>query len=445
MTEKLTGAWLKSLRRLARQVSLYPTGHPLTMEALMALRGATNDLVPEGGQVVISAIENAFFMNRTILPHVSLEYHSFIRELEERSVESMTAVHPVTDQDLVDLAAFLANVSSDFPADGSILLNERYLTPEDLEATPTSELRRSYVSSLDALRNVTGAMRATGRFEIAPVVTAVEGLFEQSMSQSSASLLLSTVKSHDEYTFYHSVNACILALAIGRMIGIGRHHLVPIGVGAVLHDIGKTAVSTSVLNYPGRLNEEQWKEITIHPQEGALAILAAGGPGSEISATVAFEHHARFDGAGYPGIQRERRPHVYSRLVAVADTYDAITTRRAYRRAETPNHALDALLRGAGSGYDPDLVRTFIDMMGIYPPGSILETPSGALAVVISKSSEPGGPLDTLLVRDPAGRDIDPEPLALRPEDVTRQLLAQNVDIDPAALLESVESSAVRA
>lgn len=441
MSERQTGAWLKGLRRLVRQIGLYPTGHPLTIEALMSLRGATDDLVPEGGQVVISAMESAFYLNRTILPHVSLEYHSFIRELGERGIESVTALHPVTDQDLLDLAALLANVSADFPADGSILLNERYLTPEDLEAAPTSELRRSYVSSLDALRGVTGAMRTDGRFEMAPVVTAVEGLFEQSVSQSSASLLLSTVKSHDEYTFYHSVNACILALAIGRMIGIDRHYLIPIGVGAVLHDIGKTAVSTSVLNYPGRLDKEQWKEITVHPQEGALAILAAGGPGHEISATVAFEHHARFDGSGYPSIHREKRPHVYSRVVAVADTYDAITTRRAYRRAETPNHALDALLSGAGASYDPDLVRTFIDMMGIYPPGSILEVQSGALAVVVSKSSEPGGPLDALLVRDPAGRDIDPEPYALHPRDVSRQLLAQHVGIDPAALLESLEPS----
>jgi len=442
MSERQTGAWLKALRRLVRQVGLYPTGHPLTIEALMALRTSTDDLVPDGGQVVVSAMDNAFFHNRTLLPHVSLEYHLFIGELEERGVESLTSVHPVTDQDLLDLAAFLANVSGDFPADGSILLNERYLTPEDLEATPTSELRRSYVSSLDALRGVSGAMRADGKFEMAPVVQAVEGLFEQSMSQSSASLLLSTVKSHDEYTYYHSVNACILALAIGRMIGIDREHLIPIGVGAVLHDIGKTAVQTATLNYPGRLDEEQWKEITVHPQEGALAILAAGGPGHEISATVAFEHHARFDGAGYPSISRERRPHVYSRAVAVADTYDAITTRRSYRRAETPNHALNALLMGAGSGYDPDLVRTFIDMMGIYPPGSILEHDSG-IAVVVSRSSEPGGPLETLLVRDPQGNDIDPEPYALHPDNVRGQLLAQDSNIDPAALLESVDQAAL--
>ncbi|NND03570.1 MAG: hypothetical protein HKN91_12365, partial [Acidimicrobiia bacterium] len=96
MSERVTGAWIKALRRLVRQVGLYPTGHPLTMEALLALRAATDDLVPEGGQVVVTAIDDAFFYNRTILPHVSLEYHSFIGELAERSVESLTAAHPVT-------------------------------------------------------------------------------------------------------------------------------------------------------------------------------------------------------------------------------------------------------------------------------------------------------------------------------------------------------------
>ena len=131
MSEKLTGAWLKGLRRLVRQISLYPKGHPLTMEALMSLRGATDDLVPEGGQVVISAMENAFYLNRTILPHVSLEYHTFIRELDERGIESVTALHPVTDQDLLDLSSLLANVSADFPADGVIGNTEIELSAND--------------------------------------------------------------------------------------------------------------------------------------------------------------------------------------------------------------------------------------------------------------------------------------------------------------------------
>ena len=158
------------------------------------------------------------------------------------------------------------------------MLNQLFLTASDVDTTAMSSLRASYSGSLNALRVVTGTMAGQGSFELTGVIDAVEGLFESSVAPGNASLLLSTVKSHDEYTFFHSVNVCILSLAIGRMIGTEKEQLIPVGVGAVLHDIGKVAVSTAVLNYPGRLSNEQWKEITIHPQEGALAIMAAGGP-----------------------------------------------------------------------------------------------------------------------------------------------------------------------
>ena len=98
---------------------------------------------------------------------------------------------------------------------------------------------------------------------------------------------------------------------------------------------------------------EQWAEIKLHPQEGAAAILAAAAPGQEIAAVVAFEHHARFDRQGYPGMTYSRPAHFFSRLVSTADTYDALTTRRSYRRAETPNRALRVLLQGGGTLYDP--------------------------------------------------------------------------------------------
>lgn len=239
------------------------------------------------------------------------------------------------------------------------------------------------------------------------------------------------------------MNVGILSLAIGQMVGVDREILVPAAVGAVLHDIGKVAVSPAVLNYPGRLSEEQWKEITVHPQEGALSIMAAGGPGSEIAATVAFEHHARFDGDGYPAVTRDGRPHIYSRLVQVVDTYDAITARRSYRRAESPHRALQVLLEGAGNAWDPELVQAFIRMMGVYPPGSILVTDTGSTVVVVAPATEDGAPLSAMLVRDDTGAELaDPEPIEVPMQRIVSQILPDDAGIDPASLLEAATADA---
>lgn len=440
MRERLPAVFIQSVRRLMRQVGLYPEAHPLTVEALGAATEAAEAVMSHDAadEFVVTILDSAFYHNRTAMPHTSLEQHDVLREMQERGIQSIRIARPVSGGDLYDLAAFIVGVADDLPADGTIRLNDSTLTLADVAETPLSGLRGSYRSSLDALRSVTGSMMVGGGFELTTVVDAVESLFESTVANSSAALLLSTVKSHDQYTYYHSVNACMLALATGRMLGIDKEDLISIGVGAVLHDIGKVAVSPTVLNYPGRLDDEQWREITYHPQEGALAIMAAGGDRHQVAATVALEHHTRFDGGGYPSVSRTRKPHLYSRMVSIVDVYDALTTRRAYRRAETPNQALQVILRDAGSHFDPDLVRIFIGMMGIYPPGSLLELRDGMKALVVERV-DPGEPLSALLVADSVGHELtEPVPVQIDPAQVTRQLLPSHLGIDPAAMVEYV-------
>lgn len=439
--------FMRALRRLVRQASLYPEGHPITNEAVKAVIDSLATALGERREAVIAVVDDAFYWNRSPLAHLSLEYHGLLRDLQERGVETIMFVSPPSVADLYDLAAFMGGVADDLPADGTVRLNERSLGDEDLTGPgQLSRLRTAYSGSLDALRMVTGAMAAQGAFELNSVVMAVEGLFENAVTHSGAALLLATVKSHDEYTFFHSVNTCILALAAGRSVGIHKEDLLPIGVGAILHDIGKVAVDPAVLNYPGRLDPEQWSEIKLHPQEGALAIMAAGGAGHEIAATVALEHHARYDGQGYPNVRRARRPHPFSRLVSVVDTYDAITSRRAYRRAETPHRALQVLLGHAGSMYDADMVTAFIRMVGLYPPGSILQLRSGEIVVVTAPQPEADAPLPVLLVKDTSGFEImEPEPMQVMPGEVAGQLLPQQTGIDPASFLEQAEVALVGA
>jgi len=440
ISEKTARAALRSIQALSRQMSLYPMGHPSTGEALTDATVVTQALsTDEGGEAVISLLGDSIYLGKSLLPHASLELSSFLRTLQSRGIESMSFTSPVAGADIADLGAFIAGLSGDVPAEATIRLNESPYSRADLESGEGSGVRRSYTRSLDVLRGVAAALERDEHFDLSGAAWAVEQLVEQTISQPAASLLLSTMKSHDEYTFFHSVNVCILSISMGRMIGLPTEHLSALALGALLHDIGKVRVASSILQFPGRLDAAQWKQIKLHPQEGAAAILTAANPMQEIASTIAYEHHARFDGLGYPPSHRkDRNLHFYSRLVATADTYDAITTRRSYRRAETPNRALHVILNGAGTIYDPDFARAFIEMVGVYPAGSLLQLSDGDL-VMVTKADDQGETPDVVLLR-PAGDQLLAQPVKaeIGDREIVDQLLPGEIGVEPAALLEQV-------
>ena len=435
MNESRVQEFLKRLQAVIGQLNLYPANHPNSQTALRNGWKSANDLVGAGeDDAVLGMKSHAFYLNGELLAYTSLMYANLYQDLTTREIESITLAGETDEEEYSYFVRFVGGHTDEFNTGGSIRINESRLTgPEDESAF--ADLRFSYSGVVGTLRNLDHRVAREGTFEMGPVMQAVEELIDQALNANGASLLLSTVKSHDEYTFYHSVNTCLMAVATGQYLGLTQKDLVPIGAGALLHDIGKVAISPQILNYPGRLDREQWKEVTIHPQEGAQAIFAAGGPGHEIAATIALEHHARFDGLGYPRLGTDAVPHLASRLVAVSDVYDAITTRRSYRRAETPHRALQILLQGAGGAFDPDIVKSFISLMGIFPPGSVLRLLTGEL-VVISHHSGIADQLEGVMVRTAGGEDIEPEPVTIQAEQIGQQILAEAAGIEPAALLE---------
>lgn len=450
MNEKKVRDFLTVLRRHINQLGLYPADHPLHLEGADSMLRSASEIMTAEGEIVLTILEDTIYLGPQLLAYTSLEFNGLLRMMQKRGLDSVTFIDPISKYDLIEFADFVAGASDDVPAGGTVRLNERPLSRSDLEVSEMGELRQSYAASLDVLRNIGFAMKNGADFELGGVALAVQSMVEKSFSQPAASLLLATVKGHDEYTYYHSVNTSIYAISLGRLIGLDEDQLFGVGTGGLLHDIGKVGVPSGVLQHPGRLDREQWDVIQLHPQNGASAILAAAGATQEVAAAIALEHHARFDGSGYPKLgnphthvhatagQPHGHPlHLFSRAVSVADTYDAITTRRSYRRAETPNRALKVLLTGAGTSYDPDLVMAFIRMMGAYPTGSLLQLSTGQLVMVThlvdNDPKNPGG----VVVRGPDGLDLaEPEPISFDPDSVVDQLLPSIAGIDPAALLE---------
>ncbi|MEX2418831.1 MAG: HD domain-containing phosphohydrolase [Acidimicrobiia bacterium] len=427
MSELLGHNFLRALSHLGQRIDRVDD-EDLRDAAITALSDAGEVLTAGSGEAVITIAADAFYLDRRMLAHASTEFHTMLKSMKQRRVDSITIRKGATRRDLADLAALVMGHSSDLPADGTVRINERTMSTSDLDIRPMSGLRRSYAESLDALRGVS----TTRTLELGEVLDVVDGFIAGGATDPGASLLMATVQNHDEITYYHSVNVCLLSMALGRFAGLGKEQVRLLGLGALLHDIGRVVVDEAALSREGRLSNEDWAQVRLHPQEGALAILAASGPGQELAAAVALEHHVRVDGGGYPGLSG-RRPSLFSRMVAIADSYDAITSHRPYRPARTPNEALHVLLAGAGTAYDADLLKLFIEMMGHYPPGSLLRLNGGEIVMITPADG-------AVVVREGDGALVErPRPITFPPGDVVAQLLPAEAGVDPSSLLEILE------
>ncbi|MGI9649093.1 MAG: HD-GYP domain-containing protein [Acidimicrobiia bacterium] len=438
MREQSSVDFLGALRRAVSNVHLYPRGHPQSDQALAMLTDTAGSLTAGSDHITLSMMDSAFYLDRQLLPNASLEHRDVYRLLHGHGLDSVTIAAGATTGDLAELAEFLASEGSDLPAEGTVLLNDRPFNRSDLiKQASMSEIRHSYAASLDFLHGVAESMTLDDGADISDAVWTVEQLLEKVLLQPGASLLLSTLKTHDEYTFYHSINTCLLALTVGQTIGLGNDQLIELGVGALLHDLGKIRVPVEIIQYPGRLDADMWTQIKRHPHEGAQAILAGSGSGQEIAALVALEHHARYDLGGYPHVARRERIHLYSRITAICDVYDALTTRRAYKRALPPAKALEIILEGSGTQLDPNLVEIFVSMLGIFPAGSLLRLDTGEVAVVVAAGRDGDTMTAAVAVTADGERVPEPDTFELSLDRVNDLVLPDEVGMDGAALVDS--------
>ncbi|MEJ2720852.1 MAG: HD-GYP domain-containing protein [bacterium] len=208
--------------------------------------------------------------------------------------------------------------------------------------------------------------------------------------QSDESILvgLTSIKNFDEYTFAHSVNVCILSMLIGDRLQLYKSDIARLGVAALLHDIGKTYVPQSILNKPSRLGGHDWELMKYHTFFGVKELSRVKAPREIIDALfVALEHHVHFNGEGYPQKPDGWDLRLFSRIVTVADYYDAMTSPRIYKMEPVrPDKALRFILLQSGRIFDPLIAKVFIQALGIYPIGTVVELDSGERAVVIRQN-----------------------------------------------------------
>lgn len=200
-----------------------------------------------------------------------------------------------------------------------------------------------------------------------------------------ASMWLTQLKTRDEYTAIHSLNVCVLSLTFGRSLGLNNEELNELGLGALLHDIGKMQVPLEILNKPGKLTSEEFEIMKSHPQKGYEMLLKDDNLSAEVLSIVK-SHHERLSGEGYPDNLPEQSISYYTKIVSITDVYDAITSDRVYHDGMTPHEALKRLYEWMPNNFDTTLMQAFIRTIGIYPVGSVVELKTGHIGLVVKLS-----------------------------------------------------------
>ena len=231
-----------------------------------------------------------------------------------------------------------------------------------------------YAQTIEVISDVMDHVKLGKALRLKRAKRVVQSMIDQLLAAETNLLGLTNLRCYDEYTYNHSVNVGILSIAIGQRVGIGKNRLVDLGMAAVFHDIGKSCIPLAVLNKPGPFDEREWAVIRRHPVLGVKELLKLKGVDALTARIMqgAFEHHLNLDGSGYPRVDYPRGVSLSGRIVAIADCYDALTSARVYRRtAETPDATLRYILQKSGTLYDPILAKLFVNVLGVYPAGTL--------------------------------------------------------------------------
>ena len=240
------------------------------------------------------------------------------------------------------------------------------------------------------ITNIMQDVRLGKQVEVERVTPMVDQMVSSIFRNQDAMLSLQRVRNRDQYTFEHSVSVAVLMVTFAKELGLPRETIQDIGVGAMLHDIGKIKVPDEILNKPGKLTDDEFAVMRNHVVYSAEIL--ADTPGvSHTAIAVAAQHHERWDGSGYPHGLAGDKISTYGQMAAVVDVYDAITADRCYHKGQEPTAVLRKLLEWSQHHFNPTLVQQFIRCVGIYPVGTLVQLESGRLAVVTEAGEK--GPL----------------------------------------------------
>lgn len=407
---------LKSFYSLIRAARIHQANNQLIVQAAKEFVRTIVQLSKDAGEVAIQFMGRRIFVQDKKLifrPETVALFDGVIDYFDKRAIQGLRIYPTVKDARGAELLEFIRLLNDagkrNRPMEWLLpqATPEKYPWVELLQKAvggefPTDEDRksrglRSYAHVLGSVQEIAQKLTTRQSTGLNRARRVLQNMVDLIMEDEPLFRALSTIRFYDDYTFGHSVNVAILSMCIGKRIMLSKKSLETLGLCGLLHDLGKIEVPKKILNKPGKLTAEEFEVMKRHSTDSVRLILKiqASRDRKNDILLAPFEHHLKYDLSGYPKNDRSSSISLFGRILTIADVYDAITSPRVYRKSVLPpNRALGFMWEGVGKDFDPILLKVFINMLGVYPVGTLLVLDNRKAGIVVEPPEGADGPLE---------------------------------------------------
>ncbi len=385
------------VRRLAaglRSAELYAPQHPLVQRATAALASACTAHFGTASTLIVGFVGDDVVVNEARLGKGSASLTGFVRGLRDREIEKITFHRGVTPEEVKGFLEVLADRRAKSPIDERLAARGvRHIAIGKLaiEDTPTDvgieAARRVYSTAVTEAQSLWDQAQAGDKPDPNTARKIIDSLANIVTQDRTSLMALTALKKYDNYTFTHMVNVASLAMAQARALGVEGPLLREFGFAALMHDIGKVNTPLEVLNKPGKLTNEEFKVMKQHVVDGAH-ILRRTPEMPALAPIVAFEHHLKQDLSGYPENIGHRELNLCTMIVSIADVFDALRSNRPYREGLATTRIKSIMSEKENPAFNQVLLRRFVNLMGMFPIGTIVRLNTEEMGVVTAEHPE---------------------------------------------------------
>jgi putative nucleotidyltransferase with HDIG domain len=402
-----------------RGTALYSSDHPLVHRGVEALTALSQSALARADSIVIGVIGDEVVVNGQRLLKSAASLVGFVRDLQEQEIEKVTVARGVTREEIHAFVLALADRRAAVPLAARleqqgvrrITIGRLAIEQAADEPTGIAAARRVYGSAVETAETLWQQAKAGDKPDPHAAKKIIDSLAKLVSQDRTSLMALTAMKRYDNYTFTHMVNVSVLAMAQARSLNLDGPLLREFGFAALMHDIGKVNTPLEVLNKPDKLTKDEFDQMKQHVIDGAH-ILRRTPEMPALAPVVAFEHHLRQDLSGYPENIGHRDLNLCTQIVSIADVYDALRSNRIYREG-LPSERIRAIMTQKDSpAFNTTLLRRFINLMGLFPVGTLVRLATDEVAVVTHEHpTDPFRPQVKVLL-DPRGTHVD-EPVLI--------------------------------